>query len=238
MKILLVDDESVVRRGLKAMINNAKFPFDVILEATTGNEAVMIVEEHKPEIILLDIKIPGIDGINAAKKIKNISPQSKIIFLTAYAKFDYAQEALRSKASDYLVKPVNPEELKLTISNCIDELFPYLTMSHVQQVFKNVIAYILENIDKPITLENVAERAHLSPSYFSTLFRKERGKTFSEFLISARMEKAKALLRENASLSIFEISEQVGYEDANYFSRIFKKKTGISPNAYRKKVNT
>jgi len=175
VKILLVDDETVVRRGLKAMIQNAKFQFEVTLEASTGLEAIKIVEQHRPEIILLDIKMPGLDGISAAKQIKEIAPQCKIIFLTAYAKFDYAQEALRCKASDYLVKPVNPQELKLTISNCIEELFPHLTISHAQQVITNAITYILENIQKPVTLDDVAERAHLSPTYFSSLFRKETG---------------------------------------------------------------
>ncbi len=238
MKILLVDDEMVVIHGLKAMIHKAKIPFDIILEATSGNKAVQIAEEQKPEIILMDIKIPGIDGINAAKMIKKISPHSKIIFLTAYARFDYAQAALQSKASAYLIKPVNPEELKLTILECIEDIYPYLNASQVNPVIRDAVTYILENINKPITLESLAERVQLSPSYFSTLFRKERGQTFSDFLISARMEKAKTLLRENALLTIFQISEQVGYDDSNYFSRIFKQKVGIPPNNYRKKVNT
>ena len=86
MKILLVDDEPIVRRGLRKMIKDFNFSFDAILEAGTGQEAVVLTEQHQPEIILLDIKMPGQDGITAAPKIKQVNPQTMIIFLTAYAR--------------------------------------------------------------------------------------------------------------------------------------------------------
>jgi two-component system response regulator YesN len=234
MKLLLVDDEIIVRRGLKVMVQKAGFPFEEILEAANGQEAVKIVECHKPEIILLDIKMPGLDGISAAKEIRKIAPQARVIFLTAYAQFHYAQGALRCKASDYLVKPVKPEELKLTISNCIEELYPQLSLSHSRQLIKRAITYILDNIQNQITLDDVADQVHLSPAYFSSLFRKETGRTFSDFLIEIRIEQAKNFLKNSPALSIFEISERIGYPDANYFSRVFRKKTGISPSAYRR----
>jgi len=233
MKILLVDDEPVVRRALKMMIQNEGFPFEVVLEAGTGQEAVLLVEQHHPEVILLDIKMPGLDGISAAKKIKTITPQCNIVFLTAYAKFDYAQAAIRCNARDYLVKPVNQDELRLIIADCIGEIVPPIHLSHIQRILKTTVEYILENFAKPLTLEAIAQQVHLSPAYFSSLFKREQGQTLTEFLTQVRLEKAKELLRGNPSLSIYEISKQVGYEDANYFSRIFKKKMGISPIAYR-----
>ncbi len=243
MKILLADDESIVRSGLKQMIKNFNFSFDTILEAGTGQETVLITEQYHPEIILLDIKMPGLNGIAAAQKIKQVNPQTMIIFLTAYAHFNYAQEAVRCGAKDYLVKPVHPEELKQAIHICVEEISasrltaPYSekNLTRSQQIVKSAVDYILKNYMKPLTLEEVAQQVHLSPAYFSYLFSREQGQTFTEFVTAARLEEAKKLLSSALTLSISDIARQVGYEDANYFSRVFKKKTGTTPARYRKR---
>lgn len=93
--------------------------------------------------------------------------------------------------------------------------------------------YIQENFDSPITLEEVAEAISLSPAYLSTLFKKEIGIKFSDYLISCRMEKAKQLLKESGE-SMQIIAEQVGYSDAKYFSKTFFKTVGLKPSEYRK----
>lgn len=95
MKILLVDDEPIVRRGLKQMIRNFNAPFETILEARTGQEAITLTRQYRPEIVLLDIKMPGLDGVTVANVIKQVDQRIKVIFLTAYARFDYAQAAIR-----------------------------------------------------------------------------------------------------------------------------------------------
>jgi len=243
MKILLADDEPIVRRGLKQMIKNLNFSFDTILEATTGQEVIALTEQYRPEIILLDIKMPGIDGIAAAQKIKQLSPQTRIIFLTAYACFDYARAAVRCGAKDYLVKPVHPDELKRAIGACLEELSAVRPsaagsdggLTRPRQLVKSAVAYILQNYTKPLTLEEVAQQVHLSPAYFSYLFRREQGRTFTDYLTATRLDKAKELLRADPALSISDVAGQVGYEDANYFSRLFKKKTGFTPARYRKR---
>ncbi|HHW40776.1 MAG TPA: response regulator [Syntrophomonadaceae bacterium] len=243
MKILLADDEPIVRRGLKQMIKNLNFSFAAVLEAATGQEAIALTGRYRPEIILLDVKMPGLDGIAAAQKIKQVNPQTRIIFLTAYARFDYARAAVRCGAKDYLVKPVHPDELKRAIGACLEELSavrpsaagPDVGLTRPRQFVKSAAAYILQNYMKPLTLEEVARQVHLSPAYFSYLFRREQGRTFTDYLTATRLDKAKELLRTDPSLSISEVAGQVGYEDANYFSRLFKKKTGLTPARYRKK---
>lgn len=243
MKILLADDEPIVRRGLKQMINNFNFPFKAILEAGSGQEAVVLAERYQPEIILMDIKMPGQGGIAAAQTIKQVNPQTRIIFLTAYAHFNYAQEAVRCGAKDYLVKPVHPEDLRQVINICVEEISasrltmpcPNSSLTRSQQFVKSAVNYVLKNYVKPLTLEEVAQQVHLSPAYFSYLFSREQGQTFTEFLIATRLEEAKELLKTDPALSISDIAGQVGYEDANYFSRVFKKKTGNTPARYRKK---
>lgn len=242
MKILLADDEPIVRRGLRQMIENFNVSFNTILEAGTGQEAVALAKQYRPEIILLDIKMPGQDGIAAAQKIMQVNPQTKIIFLTAYAYFNYAQEAVRCGAKDYLVKPVHPEDLRQAISVCVEEIAASRltvtcpsSLTRSQQYVKSAVDYVLKNYMKSLTLEEVAQQVHLSPAYFSYLFSREQGQTLTEFLTTIRLEKAKEMLKTNPVLSISDIAEQAGYEDANYFSRLFKKKTGTTPGHYRKK---
>jgi len=243
VKILLVDDEPIVRRGLKQMIKNFNFSFNAILEAGTGPDAVVLAEQYRPEVILLDIKMPGQDGLAVAQKIMQVNPHTRIIFLTAYAHFNYAQEAIRCGAKDYLLKPVHPEDLRQAINICVEEISasrlttprPNSSLTRPQQFVKSAVDYISEHYMKPLTLEDLAQQVHLSPAYFSYLFSREQGQTLTEFLTATRLGEAKELLKTNPVLSISDIAEQVGYEDANYFSRLFKKKTGITPGRYRKR---
>jgi len=109
-------------------------------------------------------------------------------------------------------------------------------LSWSSQLVRQAVVYILQNYVQPLTLEEVARKVHLSPAYFSSLFSQEQKQTFSNFLITIRLEKAKELLKQNPSVSIAEISQQIGYKDANYFSRVFKKMTGIPPGLYRKSL--
>jgi two-component system response regulator YesN len=97
--------------------------------------------------------------------------------------------------------------------------------------------YILENYGKDISLDDVSRVVDISPYYFSKVFKEETGENFIEFLTGIRIERAKELLRNphGISMSMKEISAEVGYPDPNYFSRIFKKTVGVTPTEYREK---
>ena len=110
------------------------------------------------------------------------------------------------------------------------------SLSPSSQLVQQAVEYILQNYVQQLTLEEVSRQVHLSPAYFSCLFSKEQKQTFSNFLITTRLEKAKELLQQNPFVSISEISQQIGYKDANYFSRVFKEMTGIPPGLYRKSL--
>ncbi len=119
MKLLIVDDEQPARLGIRMIIENSGLSFEQILEAKSGQEALTLVMENQPEIVLMDIKMSGLDGLSATKEIKKISPGTEVIFLTAYALFDYAQEAVRCGARDYLLKPINQVELIRVLQDCL-----------------------------------------------------------------------------------------------------------------------
>lgn len=110
-KLLVADDEALERRAIRYIIQECQLPIEVVGEARNGVEVVELAEKLKPDIILMDIKMPSMDGIKATTKIKECSPWVKIVIVSAYDEFEYAVEAIKLGAADYLLKPARPEEI-------------------------------------------------------------------------------------------------------------------------------
>ena len=119
MKILIADDEKLIRYSLKSMIEDMKLALEIIGEAGNGQEMIDLVKKRNPDIAFVDIKMPGLSGLEAIKIARDISPHTKWIILTSYSEFDYAKEAISLGAAGYLLKPVSPEELSATINEII-----------------------------------------------------------------------------------------------------------------------
>jgi two-component system, response regulator YesN len=110
-KILLVDDMPVIRSVIGQILKQQNLGFSAIWEAANGIEAVEMARTYKPDIILMDIKMPGLTGLQATERIRQQNPTIKIVMLTAYDEFTYVQKALKLGARDYLLKPVRPDKL-------------------------------------------------------------------------------------------------------------------------------
>jgi two-component system response regulator YesN len=121
-KVLIVEDEPLERKALVYILQQSGLPLADIGEAVNGRQAVAKTLKKQPEIIIMDIKMPGIDGLEAARRIKAGCPGCKIIFLTAYGHFDYAQQAIQIGTEDYIVKPVNSEKLIAVLQKVINKL--------------------------------------------------------------------------------------------------------------------
>jgi two-component system, LytTR family, response regulator AlgR len=115
MKILIVDDEKPARDRMRRLIDNLS-DFSVIAEAQNGQDALQQCEQHHPDIVLMDIRMPGMDGLEAASLLSRQSTPPAIIFTTAFA--DHALEAFESHAVDYLLKPVKLERLREALNSC------------------------------------------------------------------------------------------------------------------------
>ena len=120
-KLLIVDDEFVEIEALEYVIKNSDLPISSIESAHNGRQAINLVQTFLPDFVLMDIKMPGISGIQAAAVIKEEHPNCKIVFLTAYDYFNYAQEAIQLKASGFLIKPVADDELISVLNRLIVE---------------------------------------------------------------------------------------------------------------------
>ncbi|HJC23505.1 MAG TPA: response regulator [Candidatus Eisenbergiella merdavium] len=239
-KIVIADDEVWVGVGIKKMIGRSGLPFEVIAEAPNGIRAYEQVKELGPELLISDIRMPGLNGIELMKKLVEEENPVKVIFISGYAQFEYAQEACRMGAFDYLLKPVEEESL-----NAILERFCRLRENQAQPVveteigagdprIRKIISEINLRYTQKLSLGELADRYGLSIGHLSTLIKKETGMSYSEYITGKRMEDAKRLLQKE-ELSLEEISDMVGYHDYFYFTKVFKKYTGISPSVYRKK---
>jgi two-component system response regulator YesN len=123
--ILLVDDEQIVLDSLK-FIFEREYGQDCRLEtARSGREAIEKSEQMHPDIILMDISMPGINGIDAIKSIREFLPTAVIILLTAYDKFDYAKQAISFGVFDYLMKPVNRNRITQTVNSAMSQVDEY-----------------------------------------------------------------------------------------------------------------
>lgn len=121
-KVLIIDDEPIIRKGLKNIINWKSFECEVVGEAEDGLEGSELICRLLPDIIITDIKMPEIDGLSMLRDIKDKVPDSKIIILTGHRDFDYVHEALKIGAFDFLLKPSKIEELTSVISRAVKEL--------------------------------------------------------------------------------------------------------------------
>lgn len=131
-KLLITDDEFIEIQALKHIILNSSLPISEIKTANNGRDAIKIASSFTPDIIIMDIKMPGITGIDAASSIISLLPNCKIIFLSAYDYFDYAKNALQIGASDFLVKPVSNESLLNTLIHIINDIKAEITEKEQQ----------------------------------------------------------------------------------------------------------
>ncbi|MCI8923770.1 MAG: response regulator [Lachnospiraceae bacterium] len=403
-KVLIVEDEVLVREGLKSVIGWDKLGMEVVGDAANGRQALEIYERERPDIVLTDIRMPVMDGLELIARIREEDKKTGIVILTCYEEFGYLQEALRMGVSDYILKlkmkpaeieaamakvkkkldedeengagPDGAEEFRLqkeeelkryifyhqvsigffrsrmerlslavkekdmvllrvviqryekarlkimddrgmlirfVILNTTEEIMEKYgggetiqegpdcfllfmnvvndpkdedswmekmqkEISHVLSNFMGVravwgvsgvfqsftelpdkyqeccqkmqdervdlsveiyeaVRYIEGNLTQRLTLNQVASSINLSPNYLSSLFKKELGVGFVDYITEKRVERAKELL-ENTGLKTYEVAQQAGFVDESYFSKTFKRLTGKRPSAFRKRNGT
>ena len=354
-QVMIVDDEPLVIKGISYIIENNFDKITVGAQLGNGERAVEYARKNEPDVIFMDIKLEGLNGLEVISEINKFLDEVIIVVISAYDNFNYAQKAIKLGVMDYLLKPVNKQDIiqilrkavmKLKVKKStvhfqqlkkkteynfnppwekerdlfkavellykeqafvkLDEIFMHLNnkgkgelefLKHYSQellavilrliyeylteeknemfdleeiynaiivansveelisVLKNKIGKIIDsispenreeinpvlvkakkymdnNFEKNLSLEQIADQVAISPNYLSKLFKDKFQVTIIDYLTEKRIEQAKKLLRNTGS-SVKKIAGQVGYNDANYFSRVFKKKAGQAPTQFR-----
>ncbi len=262
LKVFLAEDETVSRKAIKKMIQEME-DTEVIGEAENGVSAIEQLEKLVPDVVILDINMPEMDGLTLAEWIRGHYPQVFLLFLTGYSSFAYAHKAIKLEALDYILKPTRQEELRSALNrarilvfgeslanrerlfSCADgrivvnqrvaELYGYRLPKELtcRSVVLRAIEHINDNYSCDLTLKHMGDFLFISQSYFSEIMKQETGVTFSEYLTITRIEAAKALLLNDRNMKIYAVARKVGYVDSKYFSQIFRRYTGVTPNQFR-----
>ncbi|MGG4103930.1 response regulator [Paenibacillus lautus] len=334
MRLLIADDEPVIRRGLVKMAETYRLQFDAIDTAVNGEHALSLIKEFEPDVLLTDIRMPRMGGLELCQELHELYGHIQIIVISGYGEFQYAQQCLAYGVKHYLLKPVtgvvlhqtfdaivkhrnkgivslasyvdwienigqeiwmlqteqldrllvdwrahlqaaglSVPQLQQLLDDAVGMIFRrlvskgYMEVSVIESIghhtvqeqllnefelrvkqmtadlvtqrwgnFKNpldeVKSYIDTHLSEEITLEEVAEMAGYTPTYFSAMFKKMTGDTFVRYRIHRRMERAKELLAL-PHMRIIDVAANVGYEDYPHFTKMFKKVTGHTPTEYR-----
>lgn len=262
IRLLIADDEKLEREALADMVSR-RFEHEVVLElAENGRKAADTAVLWGADLILMDIEMPGMSGLDAARAVLAQRPACRVIFVTAYSLFQYAHEAVHLGACDYLLKPVDPDELEASIRRAmrqveaerkLEELATAKALPEPQDagaapaedaadedspaamVMAQVRRYLEDNYMFDLSLDSVGEILHISPAYLSAQFKKYQKMNFLDCLTELRINAAKKLLADPLR-STAEVASMVGYDDSSYFARAFKKRTGMTPTQYRRQA--
>ncbi|HZG83685.1 response regulator transcription factor [Paenibacillus sp.] len=239
-KLLLVDDEVEIRNGLSQYFPWSEIGFELVGQCENGKKALDFMAEKPVDVVLCDIMMPVLNGLEVAKSLYETKSPVKIIFLSGYKDFEYAKQALEYDVKGYIVKPTKYDELYAVFSKLKLELDEQRRTAepeeadgapYAQKVIAAVKAYA-ERHYQDATLEEAAARVHMNPFYLSKYFKEKTGQNFSDYIVSLRMTKAAELLMD-IRYKTYEVSELVGYSHAKNFTRTFKKFHGVSPRDYR-----
>ena len=248
IKILIADDESIEREILcKILSDNPQLK---LYQAENGRLAVSFAQLFDVDLVLMDIEMPALDGIEASKQILKAKPSCRIIFITAYSIFSYAREAVTLGAIDYILKPVDKDDVLRAIKRAVSQVEAERQLKAVAPEVESLeedegtekAALMMSKVKKylehsymnyDLSLDSVSSLLHINASYLSSIFKRCTGINFIDYITNLRISAAKEYLGDPFK-SVSEIAAMVGYDSSSYFCRAFKKNTGFSPTDYRR----
>lgn len=233
--IVADDDYNYLSRMVRYMDWQA-LNIEVVGQAQDGREALELCRTLTPDILLTDVKMPHISGMELAQYVREHLNLCQIIFMSVYSEKDDLKTAIKMRAIDYIEKPVDIAALNDALLRAISILKEnrrvYCSKAYSRAI-EDVMQYILQNFQEDLTIEFLAAQVYLSTNYLSSRFKAETGKTINQYITGLRLEQAKVLLKESAR-NVAEIAAAVGYSDERYFSKLFARETGMTPTQFRR----
>lgn len=246
IRLLVVDDESATRNGIIRHLDWRQLGVGLVEEARDGLEGLEIARLLHPDIVISDIRMPGMNGVEFTTHIRDLYPECKIIFLSGYSDKEYLKAAIQLGAINYIEKPINIDELQETVKRAVELVQSEKHKAqkagpvdndnenvHVNnRAISSVIKYINENYSSPdLGVKTLAQHVFLTQTYLSSLFKRETGQTISEYITAYRIHQAVVMMAQ-PNVRLYEIAEKTGFGDANYFTRVFKQQRGLTPSEF------
>lgn len=234
-KVLIVDDERAVHQAIQSLIDWNALGLCAPDSAFNGAEALSRMEDTRPSVVFVDMNMPRMDGVTFLSKATAQYPDARFIVVSGYDSFDFARAAIRLNVVDYLLKPIDVDELSAALHKALSQLPAQIEASRTSaDIADDVRRYIDQNYTGNISLDTLAERFYFSREYIGRVFRARYGCGVYEYVQQVRMKRAMELLRDD-SLSLQSIAVHLGYSNANYFGKAFRKYYGKTPGECRRK---
>ena len=256
MKVIIADDEQIILDGLSTCIDWSQLGLTLAGRATDGMEALELVRRHCPEIVVTDIKMPIIDGLELIRQVQAIQPETVFVILSAYSQFEIAQEAMRNGVRYYVLKPLSPSRITSVLRDAIahyrdsysvgrgaaengDPEYEAIESRVKHPAIRRVLHYVSRRYHDPdLKLSQVAaDVAYMNPDYLSRLFRREAGVNFTRFVTTHRIGHVKRILYERPDALSQELAAAAGFgANVGYFCEVFHRVTGMSLTTYRRSL--
>jgi YesN/AraC family two-component response regulator len=241
---IVAEDEERMRDYLVRKTAELDRRFSCAASAADGEEAIELIERHIPDLLITDIKMPVIGGLDLVRRIRDADTDLRIIIVSGYSEFEYARQAIELGVDEYLLKPVDVGSFRETLrririklessAGAVSAEFGLDRIdARAEDLVRAVKVYLQENFRQPYSLERLAASFGCKAAYLLRLYNRMTGSTPTQELIRLRIEKAKRLLAGHPDLEVKQVATAVGYEDPLYFSRLFKRETGQNPSAFR-----
>lgn len=238
MRIVVVEDEERSRLGMSRLVRSINEGYFVVAQAANGKEALEMIRIHRPDVVLTDIKMPFLDGLQLIETAQTEGLFPHFVIISAFTEFEYAKKAISFGVREFIVKPVTYDDVG-SILQKLESLPP--NPQYIQQrtdlhpLVSKMLCDIKENYARKISLESLADTLGVTPEYLSTLFSREMGESFSTYLQRYRIEQAKEIFDGDENAKVYEVAASLGFSDVKYFYKVFKKVTGQSPSQYARR---
>jgi len=233
--VMVVEDEFLVRTGIKESLASSSLPLRLSDLMTDGLKAYEEIIKSPPDILITDLRLPGIDGMELIRRTREAGCNCKILVISCLEDFETQQKAMTFQISGYLFKAtMTAQELNSAMKHIVQELEPLPEKDISRPEIKRVLEYINDHLDEPLHLQAMADIAGFSANYFSNLFTSECGISYVAYLSHVRLERARELLL-GLNMPVQEVAIACGFKDESYFRRCFKAKYGLSPGKWRRK---
>lgn len=256
-KVIIVEDEEPIRKGLEYAIPWTELDCTVVGGGRNGLEGIRAIEELAPDIVIVDINMPILDGVEMMKRTHETHLYSAIV-LSGYSSFEYAKDTMKYGAIRYLLKPLKKDELceaiaeaktqcdqrriwasKQTVRKTLQDFtldLDIMSGKAPDKVVTAMLDYAAEHYHEKVALQDVAAQLNYSIAFLNKRFKKQTGTTYIEYLNRYRIQKALDLMK-NGKIPLQEISWKCGIGDYKYFTTVFRKYLGCGPKEYLNQIN-
>lgn len=239
-RVAILEEDQREIKSIEASFNWAKYGMEVIGGFLDPKEMLSYLKGNDVDVIFTDITIPNMTGFELIEEVKTRMGRDDILFVITSKTddYEYMRKAIKLGAIDYLRKPIKNENTDEVLAGVIANLKKLgKAPKRIEgRDFESLIGYINENYSKNLHLEDLSRKFYFNPNYLCMLFRRRLDTTFSEYIKSVRMNRAKELF-ESGNITVSEVSGLVGYRDYSYFHKTFSAYFGITPAQYKKSVS-